>query len=270
LRARAGWGSIEPVTSSPSIGRGAFRAVEEVPHRTLPAVVQPEWKERFPWLVQGTTHAAGDFDLGLFSDASSPRDVLTRWDRLRAETGMSMVACAHQIHGGAVRWHGQALPGFHLSNPCDGHATATAGTLLGVTIADCVPVSVVDPRRRAVALLHAGWRGAAAGVLERGLALLAERGSSGPAELHVHLGPAICGTCYEVGPEVFEALGLTPPRRPTPIDLRAVVAGRVLDAGVPAEHITVSTHCTRCSDGFFSHRGGDRGRQAGFLGIKAT
>jgi YfiH family protein len=263
-------GSIDAVTGSTPTEPGAFRAMEDTPHQALPAVVQPEWKERFPWLVQGTTRAASGFDLGLFSDASSPRDVLTRWDRLRAETGMSMVACAHQVHGGAVRWHGEASPGLHLSDPCDGHATAAAGTLLGVTIADCVPVFVVDPRRRAVALLHAGWRGTAAGILERGVAVLVERASSRPAGLHVHLGPAICGRCYEVGPEVFEALGLTRPGRPTPLDLRAALARRAAYAGVPAEHLTVSTHCTRCGDGFFSHRAGDRGRQVGFLGIRGA
>jgi YfiH family protein len=268
LRARTPAGSIEAVTGSTPTQAEAFRAVEEAPHPALPAVVHPEWKEHFPWLAQGTTRGTSDFDLGLFGEASSPRDVLTRWDRLRAASGMSMVACAHQVHGGAVRWHGPAAPGLHLSGSCDGHATATAGILLGVTVADCVPVSMVDPPRRAVALVHAGWRGVAAGVLERGVAVLAERASSRPADLHVHLGPAICGTCYEVGPEVFAALGLTSPRSPASLDLRAVLAGRAVAAGVSAERITVSTRCTRCGDGFFSHRGGDRGRQAGFLGIR--
>lgn len=249
---------------------GPFRAVEEAPHPVLPAVLHSEWEKRFPWLIQGTTRGGGDFDMGLFGDASTSRDVLTHWDRLRAETGMSVVACAHQVHGAAVRWHAPAAPGLHLFGPCDGHATGAAGTLLGVTVADCVPVSVVDPRRQVVALLHAGWRGTAAGILERGLAVLAERASTRPVDLQVHLGPAICGTCYQVGPEVFRALGLAEPPSPALLDLRAVLAGRVVDAGVPADHVTVSTHCTRCGQGFVSHRRGDRGRQAGFLGIRGT
>lgn len=258
------------VTGSNPVDTRPFRTVEEAPHPVLPAVVHPEWKERFPWLIQGTTRATADFDVGLFSDASSTRSVLTHWDRLRRETGMSVLACARQVHGATVRWHAPSPPGLHLFDPCDGHATGAAGTLLGVTIADCVPVSVVDPRRRVVALLHAGWRGAAAGILERGLAVLAERATSRPVDLEVHLGPAICGACYEVGPEVFEALGLAGPRSPTLLDLRAVLAGRAVDAGVSPHRVTVSTHCTRCGKEFFSHRAGDRGRQAGFLGIRGT
>jgi purine-nucleoside/S-methyl-5'-thioadenosine phosphorylase / adenosine deaminase len=270
LRAHGRTDSIEAVTSPAPVEQRPFRAVEDAPHPALPAVVQPEWSERFPWLVQGTTRAENDFDMGLFSGASVPRDVFARWDRLRLVTGMSLATCAHQVHGAAVRWHAPGAPGLHLFEPCDGHATATARTLLGVTVADCVPVSVVDPRGPAIALLHAGWRGTAAGILERGVAVLAERASSRPEELHVHLGPAICGRCYEVGPEVFEALGLTVPGRPATLDLRALLAGRAIDAGVPSDQITVSTHCTRCGDGFFSHRAGDQGRQAGFLGIRGT
>src|SRR5690606_18360795 len=101
----------------------------------------------------------------------------------------------------------------------DGHATRAPGLLLAVSVADCVPVSLVDPERRAVALLHAGWRGAAAGILERGLEVLAERLLARPEDLHVHLGPAICGGCYEVGPEVHRALGLPEPPAPAPVDL---------------------------------------------------
>lgn len=263
-----------------------------MPAAGLSALVQPEWRERFGWLVQGTTRAtesgdvAGDaaparraatspedaarsFDLGLFNDASSPRDVLARWDRLRLGAGMREVVHAHQVHEASVRWHRAGEPGLHILEPCDGHATADAGILLAVTVADCVPVFVADPRRRAVALLHAGWRGTAAGVLEAGLSVLAERAGSRAEDLHVHLGPSICGSCYEVGPEVFEALGLESPPEPSPVDLRAVLARRASAAGVPEEQITVSAHCTRCGEGFFSHRGGDRGRQAGFLGIRA-
>jgi copper oxidase (laccase) domain-containing protein len=138
---------------------------------------------------------------------------------------------------------------------------------LTVSIADCVPVFVVDPAARRVALLHAGWRGAAGGILERGLAELP--GTEGASELFVHLGPSICGQCYEVGPEVFEALDLPRPGGPTPIDLRAVLAERAVKAGVEPSHVSVSERCTRCEGGvFFSHRGGDAGRQVAYLGIR--
>jgi len=164
--------------------------------------------------------------------------------------------------------HSLGPAGLHLTRPCDGHATEDAGVLLAVTTADCVPVSMVDPIRGAVALLHAGWRGTAFGIIERGLAVLSGA-SSDRADLHVHLGPAICGSCYEVGPEVFEALGLPAPPEPEPVDLRSVMAMRVVRAGVPAEQVTRSTLCTLCDGrGLFSHRGGDGGRQAGYLGMR--
>jgi YfiH family protein len=145
--------------------------------------------------------------------------------------------------------------------------TSEPGVLLAVSAADCVPIFVVDPRERMVAALHAGWRGVAAGVLERGLAAFSVRLSR--TELRVHLGPAICGSCYEVGPEVFEAVGLAAPGRPAPIDLRAVLARRAIEHGVEPEHVTISEHCTLCTaSDLFSHRGGDRGRQVGYLGIR--
>lgn len=246
-----------------------FRSVRESAAEGLPAFTHPEWREAFPWLVQGTTGRGGEepFDLGLFSDASPARDVLARWEVLRRATRAERVAHAHQVHGAAVRFHRGGTPGLLVAGPCDGHATSDAGTLLAVTVADCVPVSLVDPARRAVALLHAGWRGAAAGILERGIAVLAERVRTRPADLHVHLGPAICGRCYEVGPEVFESLGRPVPRGPEPIDLREVLAERAAAAGVAEERVTISEHCTLCGEEFFSHRAGQRQRQVGFLGI---
>jgi hypothetical protein len=238
----------------------------------LPALTHPGWREAFPWLVQGTT-CRGDeerpFDLGLFTDASASRDVLTSWERLRARTALPLVVLARQVHGATVRFHGLGPPGLHLAEPCDGHGTRDRGVLLAVTTADCVPVFVVDPERRSVALLHAGWRGVAAGVLERGVALLAERTASRPADLHVHLGPAICGDCYEVGPEVLLALGLPPGRGPALLDLRAEIARRALTLGVPQERLSASAHCTLCGNaGLFSHRRGDRARHVGYLGMQ--
>jgi hypothetical protein len=237
-----------------------------------PALVHPQWAGAFPWLIQGTTTRGtgpAPFDLGIYSDASHARGVLEGWDRLRSSSGCALVVHARQVHGAAVRVHCQGAPGLHLADPCDGHVTRVPGVLLAVTTADCVPVFMVDPRRRAVALLHAGWRGTAAWVLERGVAVLGERVGTAPGDLHVHLGPAICGRCYEVGPEVFEGLGLPAPPAPSPVDLRAVLARRALASGVLAGRVTVSEHCTLCGGaGLFSHRGGDRARQAGYLGIR--
>jgi len=257
--------------SHPATRGASFRTVRELPAEGLPWVVHPEWQEAFPWLAQGSTGRgdAGDpFDLALFGESAPARAVLRRWEELLRGTGFSLGVHAHQLHGAAVRFHRRGAPGLLVAEPCDGHATRHAGILMAVTTADCVPVSVVDPGKRAAALLHAGWRGAAAGILERGVAVLAERAASAPADLHVHLGPSICGRCYEVGPEVFEALGLARPATPATLDLRAALAERAVAAGVDAGRVTISEHCTRCGEGFFSHRGGDAERQVGFLGLR--
>jgi YfiH family protein len=244
----------------------------EVPVEDFPAVVHPEWRRALPWLVQGTTTrgtGSGDepFDLRLFPESEGSR---ARWRSLLAWSGLPSGAHAPQVHGAEIRWHeppGQE--GLALSPACDGHVTAELGLLLAVSVADCVPVSVVDPVRRKVAMIHAGWRGAAAGILEEAIASLVGE-EVDDRELRVHLGPAICGRCYEVGGEVFAALGLSPPPAPRPIDLRAALARRAVDAGVAAASVTVSTHCTLCDPErrFFSHRGGDAERQVGFLGTR--
>jgi YfiH family protein len=175
---------------------------------------------------------------------------------------------ARQLHGAHVLRHDATPSGLFIADGADGHVTARPATLLTVSLADCVPVFIVDPERRAIALLHAGWRGTAAGITERGMAALAAQAGSQPANLLIHLGPAICGECYEVGPEVHEGLGLDVPAGPTPIDLRAVIVRRAANAGVPPDQITVSSHCTRCGDGsFFSHRRDDAQRFLAFLAI---
>ena len=137
-----------------------------------------------------------------------------------------------------------------------------------VRSADCVPLLLVDPRGRATAAVHAGWRGTAAGIaaaaVERMRALGAGNG------LVVALGPAILGCCYEVGEEVVAALG-TPEavarRRPgelPKVDLHAANVVQLLAAGVRREDIHRAPWCTRCrNDLFFSARA--EGARAGRL-----
>ena len=239
----------------------------------VPLWVHPNWSERFPWLVQGTT-GAGDpaepFDLGLFG--SQPVGaVLERWRALRGATEMPGVVHARQVHAAGVAVHGAAIRGTLVSEGTDGHVTNAPGLLLAVSVADCVPVSLVDPDRRAIALLHAGWRGTAAGILSVGLAKLHTLVGTEPGDLWVHLGPAICGSCYEVGPEVHAAIHpeRPPPAAPEPIDVRAALAAQAETLGVRPDRISASEHCTRCGPGdFFSHRGGSTARQMGVLGVR--
>jgi YfiH family protein len=231
-----------------------------------------EWVDRFPWLVAGITHAGHEdepFDLRLFGDAP-PGSADDRWRAVLEASGFGTVAHARQVHEIRVAVHAELPRGVHIENrPADGHVTCTAGVLLAVTVADCVPVYLVDPERRAVALLHAGWRGIAGGILTEGVRALHTRFTSEATRLRVHLGPAICGTCYEVGPEVFAALELATPPGPALVDVRAVLVSQALDLGIPEDHITLSEQCTLCGTaGLFSHRGGRSERQAALLGLR--
>jgi YfiH family protein len=154
-------------------------------------------------------------------------------------------------------WHGW----LRVDN-ADGHITAVRGTGLAVTVADCVPVFIAHPSG-IVALLHSGWRGTAARIVEHGIAAVVAHGVPA-SEIYVHCGPAICGKCYEVSGSVYAELTGRNPGRPTHIDLRALIADHARARGV--EHITVSSSCTKCdNDRFYSHRAGNAGRQLGVI-----
>ena len=176
----------------------------------VPLYSHPGWSERLPWLFQATTgraEAGESFDLSFFGQSTSA-DVMTRWRAIRDAGGFTAVVHARQVHSGDVVFHKHAHPGINIRDDADGHVTSAAGALLAVSIADCVPVSVVDEERRAIALLHAGWRGVAGGILERGIAVLIEKGSQ-VESLHVHFGPSICGTTISYSASTSS--GKTPP-----------------------------------------------------------
>lgn len=265
----------EARTGGPSAGPAApgepattQRVREQPVDGDVPLFRHDDWVARFPWLVQGITGRGGapEFDLGLSGDRPVG-ETLERWRRLQSALGMEALAHARQVHGAEVLRHRGGEPGILVSSGYDGHVTDAPGLGLTVSVADCVPIYLVDPERRQIALLHGGWRGVAAGVLEAGLARL-DRMGSGVRTLWMHLGPAICGDCYEVGPEVHEALGLPRPGTNTTVDLRRVLLERARGAGVRPGRTSVSEHCTRCGDSpFFSHRGGDSGRQMAYLGL---
>lgn len=233
--------------------------------------VNPEWELRFPWVVQGATGRAAYGDPGDFALISDPPREANEglWMALAQGLGFPQVVCSPQVHGKGLHLHGQAGEGLDRSPPGDGHLSAKEGILMGVTVADCVPLFLVDPRTRSVAVLHAGWRGTAEGILPRAVHRMEEAFGVRGQDLFLHLGPAICGECYEVGPEVHEALGLSIPQAPRPVDLRAVQAGQALEAGLSGEKVTRSGFCTLCgASPFYSHRAGHPERQVGFLGIR--
>jgi YfiH family protein len=209
-----------------------------------------------------TTRQAGSFSTG---SEEPVRDVMARWDMVRrvaASRGVTRLATAAQVHGAQIIVHGPGWDGWLRGTQADGHVSAQRGTALAVTLADCVPVYIAHPSG-AVAVLHSGWRGTAAKIVEQGIAALAHRGFPA-AELRIHLGPAICGACYEVSPDVFRQLTGESTSAPHTVDLRALIADHARAAGV--RHITISASCTKHDNArFFSHRAGDRGRQVGVI-----
>lgn len=225
-----------------------------------------EWEERFPGVRIGITGRGEDYGLAGTASAWAAAE---RYETLGRRLGFEVVAVGRQVHGtriGVV----ERVParGFLIAGETDGLVTGRDGVLLTVTAADCVPVFLLAPGREVAALLHGGWRGTAAGVLDAGLSCLGQRYGVRPEDLWVHLGPAVCGECYEVGPEVLRALG-RPASGQGHVDLRRELAERAWTAGVPPERVSVSRWCTACEpDQFHSYRGRgeETGRMAAFLG----
>ncbi|MGH6887316.1 MAG: polyphenol oxidase family protein [Geminicoccales bacterium] len=233
----------------------------------VPRLELTEWAERFG-LVAGVTTRGQNFSLGLWSDEQVGQ-VMGRWRAFCTAFAprFPTVVLSHQVHGSAVRWH-QALPeGWLILDALDGHATGERGILLTITVADCIPVYLTVPQKGAIALLHAGWRGTAAGVLERGVDALKWRGFAKASEIVMHCGVGICGGCYEVGAEVAAEFGLAPRSGPVRLDLRALLARQARALGI--EQISMSPWCSaEGRDRFFSHRasGGRDGRMVAYLG----
>jgi YfiH family protein len=186
----------------------------------------------------------------------------------------------------------------------DGLITETPGLLLGIQTADCLPIILVDPKRRAVGVFHAGWRGTLKRIVEKGVGEMRRCFGSRARDLKAAIGPGVHGCCYEVGEEVrakFESqfayaaklfreieefnevrekypmLFLTArapghSELPKKIFLDLVEANRrqLLAVGVPAKSIEASPLCTNCrTDLLFSYRAekGKTGRMMAVAGI---
>ncbi|HSB56091.1 MAG TPA: polyphenol oxidase family protein [Gemmatimonadales bacterium] len=236
----------------------------------VPRLELIEWGSRFGIRAGITVPGDGPepFDLGLAGRIAPTGAVIPRWREFLASMApFSGIVISHQVHGTTIRVH-ERVPGILLAADGDGHLTSSPGLLLAVSVADCIPVYVADPARRAVALVHAGWRGTAGGILPRAIGALRERGSR-VENLWVHCGIGICGRCYEVGPEVFEACGVpVPAGGKGALDLRGVLLEQVRRAGV--ENVSTSGYCSAHGPGrFFSHRAsrGADGRMVAYLGL---
>jgi YfiH family protein len=204
-----------------------------------------------------TTRDAGTFSL---SSADPVGEVMTRWTRLQEDLSQKSrrIVIGRQVHGSTVLTHSGGWEGLLRTGLADGHIAAERGIALTVSIADCIPIFMSHPSG-VVGLLHSGWRGTVARIVDSGLRGFARLGIS-PDEVRVHLGPGICGRCYEVSADVRAELTGQPANRPGNVDLRSLIAEHAREAGV--QDITVSADCTKCdNDRYFSHRAGDSGRQ---------
>jgi len=265
-----------PVPPRAGAGKGPRLREERRAGEGFPVLALRPWEEEFPGLAAGIT-AAGrtadgePADFGL-TTAPSPWALFRRLDRLAGQLGFPAAAVGRQVHGDAVTCLAATPdPGLRVPGETDGLLTWSPGLLLTVTAADCVPVYLLDPESGGLGLLHAGWRGTAAGILESGVRAVEARFGAPPGRLRIHLGPAICGACYEVGPEVPRALGIADGDAGgrCRVDLRGVLRRRAGELGVAEEAVTASTWCTFCDpDHFHSYRGSaDRaGRMAAYLG----
>jgi len=227
-----------------------------------------EWRAKYG-VIAGITGADGGFDLGLWGRDPGER-VLRNWTEFQSsfEPGFERFVVSRQKHGiDLARWEG-GVQGLSIREGLDGHLTSEPGILLTVLVADCVPVYLLDPTSKAVALLHAGWRGIATGILSAGVEQLESAAGSIRDDLVMHCGISVCGACYEVGPVVIEELTGRRVSTAEMLDLRSVLTSQANRLGIRS--VSVSTFCTVHDSGRFHSfrtRGEEAGRMAAYLGV---
>jgi hypothetical protein len=265
---------------------------------------------KLPWLVHGfstRTGGASSLDgqnlLNLsFMDWDTRENVSKNRALLQAAVGAENLdlVLLKQIHSDVIH-----TISSRVTEPHQGDATTTnrPDLLLGVQTADCVPLLFVDPKKRAVAAVHAGWRGTLARIAEKTVGRMKMEFGSEPKDLLVALGPSIGPCCYEVGAELvikfaaqfadaddyfdearsgeepnpLQWLNMAPPgHQPPPknvhLDLRKANRSQLIAAGVREKNIYVSDLCTACrTDLLFSYRkeGPRSGRLLSVIGIRA-
>jgi purine-nucleoside/S-methyl-5'-thioadenosine phosphorylase / adenosine deaminase len=264
----------------PPASVGSLGSMEAAPAVTLPepfyergehvAIDLPGARALFTTRRGGFSEGPyASLNLGRLTD-DRPDAVRRNRARLQEQVG-ARPAHIRQVHGTVVRTVNDAsdpfvapLPDGGIELPeADGQATRLRGVAPMVLTADCLPIAIAGDG--AVTMLHAGWRGLAAGVVAEGVAALTELGARPP--FAAAIGPGAGPCCYEVGEEVHAAFASdeTVVRRGRNLDLKAIArlaleragVGTVYDAGL----------CTICADPllFYSHRRdrGITGRQAG-------
>jgi polyphenol oxidase len=266
--------------------------------------------KKYPWLVHGFSTRTGGasildsggyiLNLG-FTDWDNREAVLKNRQTFQFAIGATdfTLVPLKQFHSSIVRFFSTPP-----SEACKGDASFTKvpGLLLGVQTADCVPILLVDPKKRAVAAIHAGWRGTLARIAQKTVGEMRMHFGSKPGDILAALGPAIGACCYEVGTELvteftsqfagaedyFDELrtgeepnplqwlnmmppGHQPPPKNVRLDLRKANRAQLLAAGLRDANIFVSNLCTAChTDLLFSYRkeGARSGRLLSVAGIR--
>jgi len=180
--------------------------------------------------------------------------------------GLMWMLSVKQVHGTDALLVDRPVTGLdRFEGGWDALVTDQAGVTVAVRTADCVPVLVYDRRRRAVAAIHAGWRGAVAGIVPKTIQLMVSRFAIDATDLRVSIGPSAGPCCYEVDEAVLAPLrsgrsdwpSLLRDDRGTKarLDLKALVRRQTAQIGIRPEHITLVNLCTIChSDLFYSYR----------------
>jgi len=159
----------------------------------------------------------------------------------------------------------------------DALVTAAPGLYASVRTADCVPILIADERRRAVAAVHAGWRGAADAIVVQAVREMGRRYYSRPEDLVAAIGPAVCGDCYEVGSEVAARFAHWFPERQdlegrTKLDLVEANRRQLVEAGLDPARISTGAPCTACNEAEFYSWRRDReqaGRMVAAIAVRA-
>ncbi|HZO86885.1 MAG TPA: polyphenol oxidase family protein [Chthonomonadaceae bacterium] len=231
--------------------------------------------EQFPFLAQGVTLRGEPADAYNLSFSVEARREVVRRNRQAAcalfDFPVESLVVPAQVHGAEVAVVGEEHQGAGALSPetaipsCDALVTATPGLLLGITIADCLPICFFDPLHRAIGLAHSGWRGTAGRIALRTLEAMARAFGTRAQACLAAIGPGIGPDGYEVDERVHAAFdphdaaapGVFTPTRPGhwTLDLTAAVCHQLRLAGVPEPNIARSPWRThRDTDLFFSHR----------------
>jgi YfiH family protein len=180
------------------------------------------------------------------------------------------LAIPGQIHSKSVK--AVSHPGEYPN--CDALVTAQRDVYLTVSVADCIPLFMYDPKKNVIAAVHVGWRGSSSGIVRETIRVLRAEFVTAPEDLVVYLGPSARACCYEVGEDVASKFPPQFLRRASPgkmlLDLTGVTKTELIQNGVRRDRIEEDGRCTICTpDLFHSYRrdGQRSGRMMGVIGL---